>query len=131
VCAHAVRVALKNIGGVENVDVSLSKGEAVATFAPGNAVRYEQLLRAIEKNGFAVKGATVVATGKIAASNGGYELQISGSNEGLRLEPQSGAATTMAALVGKSVEVTGTVPEVAKGKSADVLRYSSMVEKSP
>ena len=45
-----MRVALKDIKGVNTVNVSLERGEAVATFAPGNTVRYEQLLRAIETN---------------------------------------------------------------------------------
>ena len=124
-----MRVALKNIQGVESVDVSLSKGEAVATFAPGNSVRYEQLLRAIEKNGFVVKGATLVADGAVAVSGASYELQISGSHERLRLEPEAAGGPSPARMAGKAVEVTGTVPEVAKGKTADVIRYKSLLEK--
>lgn len=63
-----MRVALKNIKGVETVSVSLEKGEAVATFAPGNSVRYDDLLRAIEKNGFVVKGSKVVADGTVSTA---------------------------------------------------------------
>ena len=123
-----MRVALKNIQGVESVDVSLSKGEAVATFAPGNTVRYEQLLRAIEKNGFVVKGATLVADGTVVANGPRYELQISGSNERLWLEPGQGAPSPTR-LAGRTAEVTGGVPEVEKGKTADMIRYTALVEK--
>lgn len=128
-CAHAVRVALKNITGVQSVDVSLSKGEAVATFAPGNSVRYEQLLRAIEKNGFVVKGATLVADGTITGKDGIYELQISGSNDRFRLEAATAASPAVARLAGKIAEITGSVPEVAKGKSSDAMKVESVAER--
>ena len=124
-----MRVALKNIKGVESVDVSLSRGEAVATLAPGNTVRYEQVLRAIEKNGFVVKGATLVAEGAVVVSGAGYELEISGSNERLRLEPEAAGGPSPARLAGRAAQVTGIVPEVEKGKTADVIRYTAMVEK--
>lgn len=120
-------MALKDIAGVNEVQVSLSKGDAVVTFAPGNSVRYEQLQRAIEKNGFALKGATLVADGTIVASGSGYELQISGSGDRLRLEAGNTAAIT--ALGGKNAEVTGDVPEVKKGERPEVLRYTSAVAK--
>ena len=121
-----MRVALKNINGVEEVNVSLSKGEAVATFARGNNVRYEQLLRAIEKNGFVVKGSKVVADGMVQANGSVLELQISGSNERLRLEPANSSVASAAGLASKQVEVTGLIPEVAKGKSPEVIKYESV-----
>ena len=121
-----MRVALKNINGVEDVNVSLSKGEAVATFARGNNVRYEQLLRAIEKNGFVVKGSKVVADGTVVANASTLELQISGSNQRLRLEAANSSIASAAGLTSKQVEVTGLVPEVAKGKSPEVIKYESV-----
>jgi copper chaperone CopZ len=124
-----VRVALKNIQGIESVDVSLSKGEAVATLSAGNAVRYEQLLRAVEKNGFVVIGANVVVIGTVVVGKDAFELQVTGSNERLKLQPQDGNAATLKTMVGKSVQVTGSVPEVAKGKSADSIRCSAIEEK--
>ena len=123
-----MRVALKAVPGVQSVEVSLSKGEADVGFAPGNTIRYDQLLRAIEKNGFVVKGSTLVADGSVNPAGGRYALNISGSNEQLKLEP-AGNAADLAALTGKSAEVTGSVPEVAKGKSVDTIHYSSVTEK--
>ena len=128
-CAHAVRVALKNINGVEDVNVSLSKGEAVATLTPANNVRYEQLLRAIEKNGFVVKGSKVVADGVMVSNGGALELQISGSNQRLKLEPANSSVASTAPLTSKQVEVIGLVPEVSKGRNPEVIRYESIAAK--
>ena len=124
-----MRVALKNINGVEDVNVSLSKGEAVATFVRGNNVRYEQLLRAIEKNGFVVKGTKVVADGVMVSNGGALELQISGSNQRLKLEPANSSVASTAPLTSKQVEVTGLVPEVSKGRNPEVIRYESIAAK--
>jgi copper chaperone CopZ len=129
VCAHAVRVALKSIPGVQAVDVSLEKGEAVATFSPGNTVRYEQLLRAIEKNGFVVKGSKLVADGRVNSNGGSTEFEVSGSNDRFRLEPANSGLAAVLEFVGNEVEITGAVPEVPKGKTPDVLRYESVVPK--
>jgi hypothetical protein len=124
-----VRVTFKSIPGVSDVQVSLSKGEADVTFAPGNTVRYEQLLLAIEKNGFAVKGADLVADGTIAGSGSDLEFQISGSGDRLRLAPESSAAASIVQFSGKNVEVSGSVPEVAKGKNVDVIHYTTVTPK--
>lgn len=124
-----MRVSLKDVTGVQDVQVSLSKGLATATLAPGNSVRYEQLLRAIEKNGFVIKGATLVADGTVVPAGSGFEFQISGSNERLKLSPAEDSAPLNATLAGKAVEVTGDVPEVAKGKTADQIQCKSLVEK--
>ena len=111
------------------MQVSLSKGEADVTFAPGNTVRYEQLLRAIEKNGFAVKGADLVADGTIAGSGSDLELQVSGSGDRLHLLPGSSPTASIAQFAGKNVEVSGSVPEVAKGKNVDVFHYTTVTPK--
>ena len=124
-----MRVALKAVPGVQSVEVSLSKGEADVAFAPGNTVRYDQLLRAIEKNGFVVKGSTLVADGAVNSSASGFELNISGSNEQLKLESAPGNDANLAAFTGKNAEVTGSVPEVPKGKSVDTIHYSSITER--
>ena len=120
-----MRVALKGIDGVSTVEVSLSTGTASVTFAPGNHVQYRQLLSAIAKNGFVTKGATVIADGTLA---GDGELRVSGSNEQFRLVPQS-AGTPAPPTSAKTVEVTGLIAEVEKGKTADVIRYTAISEK--
>lgn len=127
-CAHAVRVALKSIKGIDTVNVSLEKGEAVATLAPGNTVRYDDLLRAIEKNGFVVKGTKVVADGVISTTGNTPELSVSGSGDRFRLQP-AGTSGAAISVPNGAVEITGQISEVPKGKSADVLVYSAVTNK--
>lgn len=120
-CAHAVRVAIKNIEGVQSVDVSLSKGLATVVFAPGNHVRYEQLLAAIDKNGFVVKGAKMVADGTIENNGGTVSLRVSGSNDLFRLTGEN-----LVAVNGNRVQVEGDIPEIGKGKRADTIKSTSV-----
>ena len=68
-----------------------------------------------------------MTAGVVQAAGTGFELQVSGSDERLKLEPPSGPAPSQFA--GKTVEVVGSVPEVAKGKNVDVIRYTSIKEK--
>jgi hypothetical protein len=118
-------VTLKNLKGVQTVEVSLEKGEAVAILAPGNTVRYAELLEAIDKNGFVVKGAKLVATGKVIATSGTAQFEVSRSGDKFRLEAAT-SDTEPATIAGRSVEIIGSVPESPKGKLPDVLRYESV-----
>jgi copper chaperone CopZ len=122
-----VRVSVKSVAGVESVDVSLAKGLASVKMKPGNTVTLKQLQSAITKNGFTMKDSTVTVEGTAVVEAGRVQLKVSGSNEMLDLVPQ-GQAAPSAALNGKSVTVTGVVPETAKGKSFSI-HYESITEK--
>jgi copper chaperone CopZ len=122
-----VRVSVKSVAGVESVDVSLAKGLAAVKMKPGNTVTLKQLQSAITKNGFTMKDSTVTVEGTVIVEAGTVQLKVSGSNEMLDLVPQ-GQAAPSAALNGKSVTVTGVVPETAKGKLFSI-HYQSITEK--
>jgi copper chaperone CopZ len=122
-----VRVSVKSVAGVESVDVSLAKGLASVKMKPGNTVTLKQLQSAITKNGFTMKDSTVTVEGTVVVEAGRVQLKVSGSNEMLDLVPQ-GQAAPSAALNGKSVTVTGVVPETAKGKLFSI-HYQSITEK--
>jgi copper chaperone CopZ len=122
-----VRVSVKSVAGVESVDVSLAKGLASVKMKPGNTVTLKQLQSAITKNGFTMKDSTVTVEGTAIVEAGKVQLKVSGSNEMLDLVPQ-GQAAPSAALNGKSVTVTGVVPETAKGKLFSI-HYQSITEK--
>jgi copper chaperone CopZ len=128
VCAHAVRVSLKSVSGVDSVDVSLAKGLAVVKMKPGNAVTLKQLQNAITKNGFTMKDSTAAITGTIVISSGKSQLKISGSNELLTLVPESQASPDATSLSGESVLVEGVIPQEAKGKIPDSMPYRSIKE---
>ncbi len=122
-----MRVSVKSVAGVESVDVSLAKGLASVKMKPGNTVTLKQLQSAITKNGFTMKDSTLTVEGTVVVEAGRVQLKVSGSNEMLDLVPQ-GQVAPAAALNGKSVTVTGVVPETAKGKSFSI-HYQSITEK--
>ena len=126
-CAHAVRVSLKSVAGIESVEVSLEKGLAAVKMKPGNTVTLKQLQDAITKNGFTMKQSNAVIAGTALVSDGKTKLQVSGSNDVLQLIPDSQGVPNSGAMQGKSVVIAGTLPEAAKGKSPE-LRYRSITE---
>ena len=123
-----MRVSLKSVSGVDSVDVSLAKGLAAVKMKPGNTATLKQLQNAIAKNGFAMKDSAATIAGTIVIANGKTQLQISDSNELLTLIPESQASSDATSLNGKSVLAEGTIPEAAKGKMPDSLRYRSIKE---
>ncbi|HWJ47224.1 MAG TPA: cation transporter [Candidatus Udaeobacter sp.] len=125
-CAHAVRVSLKSVSGVDSVEVSLTKGLAAVKMKPGNTATLKQLNDAIATNGFTMKDSTATVAGTVVITEGKATLRISGSNEVLQLAPESGVTVTSAS--GKTVVVEGTIPEGVKGKAPNSLRYHSMTE---
>lgn len=124
-----MRVSLKSVSGVESVDVSLAKGLGSVKLKPGNAVTLKQLQAAITKNGFTMKDSAVAVAGTIVVDGGKVQLRVSGSNEMIDLLPQGNVSPTADSLNGKSVLVTGIVPEMAKGKSFSIQYHSILEEK--
>jgi copper chaperone CopZ len=124
-------VSLKSVSGVDSVDVSLQKGLAVVKMKPGNVTTLKQLNEAITKNGFTMKDSTATVIGTFASTGDKETLRVSGSNEVLQLVPPSGATPNVPSLAGKTVVVEGIIPEGAKGKTPDTIRYQSMTEESP
>ena len=116
-----------SVKGVESVEVSLEKGLANVKLKRGNTVTLKQLHDAIAKNGFTMKQSHVIAAGKVVQENGVLRLQISGSNDVVGLVAEAGAASP-AASSNAAVVVEGTIPEAAKDKVPDTVRYKSLSE---
>ena len=123
-----MRVSLKSVAGVESVEVSLEKGLAAVKMKPGNTATLKQLQGAITKNGFTMKESKATVSGTILVADGTTQVKVSGSNDVLQLVPQSQNVPNASAMQGKSVVVTGTIPEAPKGKSPDSLNYHSLME---
>jgi hypothetical protein len=122
-----VRVSLKSVSGVDSVDVSLAKGLAAVKMKPGNTATLTQLRTAITKNGFTMKRSTLIVSGTVVVADGKPQLKVSGSNEMLDLTAEADVALAALSLNGKSVVVTGEIPETAKGKSF-AIQYRSITE---
>jgi hypothetical protein len=123
-----VRVSLKAVTGVDNVNVSLEKGLATVTLKPGNTTTLKQLQGAIAKNGFTMKQSEATVIGTLLSAGGKLQLQISGSNDVLQLVPAAQGGVDLASMTGKTVKITGQILETAKGKLPDTLRYKSIEE---
>lgn len=123
-----MRVSLKSVSGVDSVDVSLAKGLASVKMKPGNITTLGQLQQAITKNGFTMKGSQAIVVGTVDVANGKAQLKVSGSNEVLWLVPESQTSGDSNSFGGKLVDVSGTIPEAAKGKAPDSIRYRSIQE---
>lgn len=108
------------------MDVSLDKGLATVKLKPGNSVTLKQLQGAITKNGFTMKESKLVAAGKLIQDGSNAKLQISGSNEVVTLVPESPAVTAAGTSSRTAVVVEGALPEAAKGKIPDTIRYRSL-----
>lgn len=126
-CAHAIHVSMKGIKGVDTVNVDLNTGLVTIALTPGNTAGMRQFEEAVEKNGFTHKGATVVVRGKLTGTANAPILEVAGTNDHYALTPSAQQAN-VAPLMGKLVEVDGLLPQAAKGKLPDTLRYKTITE---
>jgi cation transport ATPase len=126
-CAHAIHVSMKGIQGVDTVDVDLNTGLVKIKLNPGNSAAMRQFNQAVEKNGFTHKDANIVARGTLSGSAGAPFLEIVGTQDRYALTPAATSAD-IPSLLGKTVTVTGTIPQAPKGKVSDALRYNTITE---
>ena len=126
-CAHAIHVSMKGIQGVNTVDVDLNTGLVSVKLAPGSSASMRQFNEAVEKNGFTHKDANIVARGKVTGTAAAPFFEVAGTQDRFALKP---AATPgdLSALLGKTVTIAGTLPQAAKGKVPDTLRYTTIAE---
>ena len=126
-CAHAIHVSMKGIQGVNTVDVDLNTGLVTIQLTPGNSASMRQFNQAVEKNGFTHKDAVVVALGKITGTASAPFFEVAGTQDRFALIPAK-AGVDMNDLLGKTVTVGGTLPQAAKGKVSESLRYNTITE---
>jgi copper chaperone CopZ len=128
VCAHAVRVAFKNISGVDRVDVSLNQGKATVDLKPGNTVTIAQLENALVKNGFTTKESQVVVAGTLILAGGKWSLRVDGSKEEFALAPDANGKLPSPDAAGKSAVITGTLVVTDMKKPPSEIRFSNITE---
>jgi cation transport ATPase len=126
-CAHAIHVSMKGIQGVNKVEVDLNTGLVSIKLDPGNTAAMRQFNEAVEKNGFTHKDANVIARGQLSGSASSPFLEVAGTKDRYALTPLA-QGTDISPLLGKSVIVNGVIPQSAKGKVSDSVRYKTIVE---
>ena len=124
-CAHAIHVSMKGISGVNTVDVDLNTGLVTIKLLEGNTATMRQFNQAVEKNGFTHKDAEVVVKGKVTGTASAPFLEVSGTQDRYAL---TGAGADVASLIGKTVSVSGVLPQAPKDKVSDTLRYKTIAE---
>lgn len=126
-CAHAIHVSMKGIKGVNTVDVDLNTGLVSIKLDPANSAAMHQFNEAIERNGFTHKDAIVVVRGKLSGTADAPILEVTGTVDRYALIPSASHAD-LEALLGKTVTVAGVLPQAAKGRVSDSLRYTTITE---
>jgi len=126
-CAHAIHVSMKGIPGVNTVDVDLNTGLVAIKLIPENSAAMRQFNEAIEKNGFTHKDAQVIVRGQLSGSPSAPFLEVVGTKDRYALAPLA-AGADLSSLLGKTVVVDGVVPQSARGKVSDTLRYKTVTE---
>jgi len=125
-----VRVALKNLPGVDFVEVSLNRGFADVTLKPGNTITMQQLQRAITKNGFTTKQSIVAVSGTVLLEQDKLKLLVPGTSEIYKLLPATAQAQNAdpRQMNGKTVTVEGVIPETSKGETPDKIQFNGIHE---
>jgi copper chaperone CopZ len=126
-CAHAIHVSMKGIQGVNTVDVDLNTGLVTIKLISGNNASMRQFDQAVEKNGFTHKDAEVIVRGKLTGTANAPVLEVSGTQDRYALSPMA-AKLDIVPLLGKTVTVSGVLPQAPKGKVSDTLRYKTITE---
>lgn len=124
-CAHAIHVSMKGIQGVNTVDVYLNTGLVSMQLAPGNSASMQQFNQAVEKNGFTHKDTKITALGKITGTASAPIFEVADTTDKYAL---AGSGANITSLLGKTVSISGTLPQAPKGKVSDTLRYTSIME---
>ena len=126
-CAHAIHVSMKGIQGVNTVDVDLNTGLVTVKLTAGSSASMHQFNEAVEKIGFTHKDANIVARGKVTGAAAAPFFEVAGTQDRFALKA-AGASSDLAMLLGKTVTIAGTLPQVVKGKVPDTLRYTTIAE---
>jgi copper chaperone CopZ len=94
VCAHAVRVAIQKLPGVESVDVSLERASTDIRLRAGNTITLQQLRGIVKNNGFTTKAAIVTVDGVLVEHGGQPALRVTGTDSVLSVavDPKQPAA---------------------------------------
>lgn len=124
-CAHAVRVAVRKIDGVDSVRVSLNEGLATIRFKPDSRVGVEQVREAIRRNGFTPKGADITIRGRLVEQGGALALQVVPADRPYSLVAGSEAdvlGRMRRTAVGRVVVVYGGVAETRRGAAVDTIQ---------
>jgi copper chaperone CopZ len=134
VCAHAVRVGMEKLAGVESVEVSLNRGLASLKLKAGNSVRLEQVHEVVTSKGFTPREARVAVMGEMKAGDGRPGFKVSGIEQLYEVEIDSKAAISPAELgklAGRKLMAEGVIaaPPPPKANTRQIIHLSGFLER--
>jgi copper chaperone CopZ len=135
VCAHAVRVAIRKLPGVESVDVSLERAMTDVRLKANNTVTLSQLRRVIKSGGFNAKEATVTAVGTLSEQGGKPAVNVSIINTVWLILPDSARRSAYEQVVrrvgsrqSQGIEITGVIQEPKDTGAPDQIAVHNVVD---
>lgn len=132
-CAHAVRVTLEKLPGVESAVVSLNDGRVSLSLSGGNTVTMAQIRQAVERNGFTPKQAFVRATADVAGTSPTIQLTI-GAKEtyDVAVTPHTREVLQqLRGMIGQRVVIEGVIPARTDPGAAPMIHVNSVRPASP
>ncbi len=106
------------------MNVSLNEGLVSITLVPGNAVRLDQIRKAILNDAFTPKDANVVAVGRLAAEGGKLRFVVAGTNETFPVA--STEHPSWQRYIGREATVKGLLAAPVKGTEGGALQLTSV-----
>ena len=114
-CAHAVRVAIERLDGVESVEMSLNEGRATIRLADENGVALSAIRRTVEQGGFTPREAVVEVAARVLVQDGRLRLRVPGADEIYDLPSPGESAFERD--IGKAVLIEGRIPVPKQGET--------------
>ena len=135
-CAHAVRVALTKVDGIEAVDVSLDRAMTIIQLKPDNTITLSRLRDIISANGFNPAEATIIAIGALAGTTERLSFTVSGTTELFRVRRDPGHAASFdeairLLAVGAPVELSGVVAAPAGERQPETVTLHRVASRTP
>src|SRR5437879_11337430 len=111
-CAHAVRVAIQKLPGVQSVEVGLNRGRAQIELKPGAKLRIEQIWQKVLNNGDSPRETRVIVEGTVVSNGGRLQLEVTDAGNPYDLVPDSqgdGILEKLEGSLGKRLSLEGVM----------------------
>lgn len=119
-CAHAVRVAVEKLPGVTEAEVSLEEGLVRIRFDATSEAGVVDIRQAIENQGFSPREADVRVAGRLEEAGDRLALRVPGPTPPYVLDGTAELLGELRTRIGRSVELSGTVPGDAGGAAVRI-----------
>ena len=104
-----MRVAVENLDGVDNAEVSLDDGRVTVRFAPGNTVTIAELRRTIRHQGFTPREAKLTLSARIEIQGGALVAIVPGSGVAYAITADGAVHRRLSGSAGGTLVLEGEV----------------------